>query len=84
MQQIYWTEFQRIESHKKKKNDFINDEIIKSANIFAFEKPSVNETKLLKIFFDLGEVFTGRFYSIKTFDDKQVVELKNKADDNTK
>ena len=39
-------------------------------------------TKLLKVFFDLGEVFTGRFYSITIFDDKyEVVELKNKADD---
>ena len=39
-------------------------------------------TKLLKVFFFLGEVFTGRFYSITIFDDKyEVVELKNKADD---
>ena len=39
-------------------------------------------TKLLKVFFDLGEVFTGRFYSVKIFDDKyEVVELKDKADD---
>ena len=58
-----------------------NDEIIKSANI-ALEKPSNNRTKLLKVFFDLGEVFTGRFYSIKIFDNKyEVVELKNKVDD---
>ena len=58
-----------------------NDEIIKSANI-ALEKPSNNRTKLLKVFFDLGEVFTGRFYSVKIFDDKyEVVELKDKADD---
>ena len=58
-----------------------HDEIIKSANI-ALKKLSNNRTKLLKVFFDLGEVFTGRFYSITIFDDKyEVVELKNKADD---
>ena len=47
-----------------------NDEIIKSTNIVALEKPSDNKTKLLKVLFDLGEVFTGRFYSVKIFDDK--------------
>ena len=69
-----------MESYNKLKTIF-NDEIIKSANI-ALEKPSNNRTKLLKVFFDLGEVFTGRFYSIKIFDNKyEVVELKNKVDD---
>ena len=59
-----------------------NDEISKSATIIALEKPNDNRTKLLNIFFDLGEVFTERFYSIKIFDDKyEVIELKNKADD---
>ena len=33
-----------------------NDKIIKSASIIGLEKPSDNRTKLLKIFFDLGEV----------------------------
>ena len=57
-----------------------HDEIIKSANI-ALKKLSNNRTKLLKVFFGLGDVFTGRFYSIKIFDDKyEVVELKNKVD----
>ena len=69
-----------MESYNKLKTIF-NDEIIKSANI-ALEKPSNNRTKLLKVFFDLGEVFTERFYSIKIFDDEyEVVELKNKVDD---
>ena len=46
------------------------------------EKPSNNRTRLLKIFLDLGEVFTERFYSVKIFDNKyEVVKLKNKADD---
>ena len=59
-----------------------NDEISKSATIIALEKPNNNRTKLLNVFFDLGEVFNERFYSIKIFDDKyEVVELKNKADD---
>ena len=35
-----------------------NDEIIKSVNIIASEKPNNNRTKLLKIFFDLREFFT--------------------------
>ena len=33
-----------------------NDKIIKSASIVGLEKPSDHRTKLLKIFFDLGEV----------------------------
>ena len=60
----------------------LNDKIVRSANIIALEKRSDNRTKLLKIFFALGEVFTGRFYSIKIVDDKyEAVELGNKADD---
>ena len=59
-----------------------NDEIIKLVNTIAFENSSGNRTKLLKVFLDLGEVFTRRFCNIKIFDDKyEVVELKNKADD---
>ena len=55
------------------------DKSIKSANIIALEKLS---DKLLKVFFDLGEVFTVRFYNIKIFDGKyEVVELKNKSDE---
>ena len=42
-----------------------NDKIIKSANITALEKPSNNRTKLLKIFFDLGDVFTEGFTALK-------------------
>ena len=34
-----------------------NDEISKSATIIALEKPNNNRTKLLNVFFDLGEVF---------------------------
>ena len=57
-----------------------NDKIIKSANITALEKPSNNRTKLLKIFFDLGETFTGRFYDLKILDEKyEATELKNKG-----
>ena len=68
-------------THNKVKMIF-NDEISKSATIIALEKPNNNRTKLLNVFFDLGEVFNERFYSIKIFDDKyEVVELKNKADD---
>ena len=60
----------------------LNDKIVRSANIIALEKPSDNRTKLLKIFFALGEVFTGRFNSIKIVDDKyEAVEFGNKADD---
>ena len=59
-----------------------NDEIIKLVDTIAFENSSGNRTKLLKVFLDLGEVFTRRFCNIKIFDDKyEVVELKNKADD---
>ena len=59
-----------------------NGEIIKLVDIIAFENSSGNRTKLLKVFLDLGEVFTRRFCNIKIFDDKyEVVELKNKADD---
>ena len=64
-----------------------NDEIIKFAHITALEKPSNNRTKLLrtKVFLYLGEVFTGSFYSIETFDDKyEVVELKIKQMINTR
>ena len=64
-----------------------NDEIIKFAHITALEKPSNNRTKLLrtKVFLYLGEVFTGRFYSIEIFDDKyEVVELKIKQMINTR
>ena len=64
-----------------------NDEIIKFAHIIALEKPSNNRTKLLrtKVFLYLGEVFTGRFYSIEIFDDKyEVVELKIKQMINTR
>ena len=62
-----------------KVKSIFNDKIIKSANIIALEETSDNRTKLLKVFFDLGEVFTGRFYSIKIFDDKyEVVVLKIK------
>ena len=50
--------------------------------LLLLKKPSDNRTKLLKIFFALGEVFTGRFYSIKIVDDKyEAVEFGNKADD---
>ena len=70
----------RITNNKVKM--IFNDEISKSATIIALEKPNNNRTKLLNVFFDLGEVFNKRFYSIKIFDDKyEVVELKNKADD---
>ena len=70
----------RITNNKVKM--IFNDEISKSATIIALEKPNNNRTKLLNVFFDLGEVFNERFYSIKIFDDKyEVVELKNKADD---
>ena len=54
-----------------------NDKILKSVNIVASEKPSENRTKLLKTFFDLGEVFTGKFSDLKILDDKnEVTELK--------
>ena len=54
-----------------------NDKILKSVNIVASEKPSENRTKLLKTFFDLGEVFTAKFSDLKILDDKnQVTELK--------
>ena len=54
-----------------------NDKILKSVNIVASEKPSENRTKLLKTFFDLGEVFTRKFSDLKILDDKnEVTELK--------
>ena len=54
-----------------------NDKILKPVNIVASEKPSENRTKLLKTFFDLGEVFTAKFSDLKILDDKnQVTELK--------
>ena len=54
-----------------------NDKILKSVNTVASEKPSENRTKLLKTFFDLGEVFTGKFSDLKILDDKnEVTELK--------
>ena len=56
-----------------------NDEIVKSADIIASEKTSDNRTRLLKILLDLGEVFSGKFYSVKIFDKKyEVAELKIK------
>ena len=59
-----------------------NDQIVKSADIIASEKLSDNRTRLLKIFLDLGEIFSGRFTVLKFFDNKyEVVELKNKAND---
>ena len=44
-----------------------NDQIVKSADIIASKKRSDNKTRLLKIFLDLGEIFSGRFYSLETF-----------------
>ena len=59
-----------------------NGQIVKSADIIASEKLSDNRTRLLKIFLDLGEIFSGRFTALKVFDNKyEVVELKNKAND---
>ena len=42
-----------------------NDEIIKSANIIASEKPSDNRTKLLKVFLDIEEVLLEYFTALK-------------------
>ena len=42
-----------------------NDEIIKSANIIAPEKPSDNRTKLLKVFLDIEEVLLEYFTALK-------------------
>ena len=44
-----------------------NDQIVKPADITASEKLSDNRTRLLKIFLDLGEIFSGRFYSVEIF-----------------
>ena len=44
-----------------------NDQIVKSVDIIASEKLSDNRTRLLKIFLDLGEIFSGRFYSVEIF-----------------
>ena len=44
-----------------------NDQIVKSADIIASEKLSDNRTRLLKTFLDLGEIFSGRFYSLEIF-----------------
>ena len=61
------------------KNKFDN-KILKSVNNIVPQKPSNNRTKLLKIFFDLGETFTGRFYDLKILDEKyEATELKNKG-----
>ena len=82
----YAADLMDMVSKKRMKYDksrtIFNDEIIKSVNIIASEKPSDNRAKLLKAFLDLKEVFTGIVYRFKIFDHKyEVVRLKNKADD---
>ena len=48
-----------IAYHERK--TIFNNKIVKSADVTTSEKPSYNRTRLLKIFLDLGEVFSGRF-----------------------
>ena len=55
---------------------------VKNANIIALTRPTDNRTEMLKIFFDIEEVLSGKRYDFKTVDDKcEAVKLKNKADD---
>ena len=59
-----------------------NDNIIGSIISINSEKPSDNRTKLLRVFLDLREVFTGEVYKIKIYDDKyDIIKLKNNAAD---
>ena len=59
-----------------------NDNIIGSICSINSEKPSNNGTKLLRVFLDLREVFTGEVYKIKIYDDQyDIVKLKNNAAD---
>ena len=59
-----------------------NDNIIGSICSINSEKLSNNGTKLLRVFLDLREVFTGEVYKIKIYDDKyDIVKLKNNAAD---
>ena len=58
-----------------------NDNIIESISSINFEKPSNNRTKLLRVFLDLREVFTGKVYRIKIDDKYDIIKLKNNAAD---
>ena len=59
-----------------------NDNIIGSIISINSEKPSDNRTKLLRVFLDLREVFTGEVYKIIIYDDKyDIIKLKNNAAD---
>ena len=58
-----------------------NDNIIESISSINFEKPSSNRTKLLRVFLDLREVFTGKVYRIKVDDKYDIIKLKNNAAD---
>ena len=58
-----------------------NDNIIESISSINFEKPSNNRTKLLRVFLDLREDFTGKVYRIKIDDKYDIIKLKNNAAD---
>ena len=59
-----------------------NDNIIGAICSINSEKLSNNGTKILRVFLDLREVFTGEVYKIKIYDDKyDIVKLKNNAAD---
>ena len=58
-----------------------NDNIIESISSINFEKPSNNRTKLLRVFLDLREVFSGKVYRIKIDDKYDIIKLKNNAAD---
>ena len=56
-----------------------DDKIVNEANIITSIKPTDKRTKMLKIFYDLGEVFGGKFYDIKIVDGKYKSVKKTKV-----
>ena len=69
----------KVKYDEAKRN--FNDNIIESISSINFEKPSNNRTKLLRVFLDLREVFTGKVYRTKIDDKYDIIKLKNNAAD---
>ena len=74
-----------ISKYKGKYNEIkriFNDNIIGSISSINAKKLSDNRAKLLRVFHNLRDVFTGEVYEIKIYDDKyDIIKLKNNSVD---